>query len=150
MLGIGITSARAQEAVVATGGDASGTGGSASYSAGQVVYTSASGGTGTSNQGVQQPFEFFGIGISENNDITLSMSVFPNPAESIVNLHVENLKSENLSFQLYDATGKLLTLQKISLALTTLPMQKYAAGQYLLTVSDQEKILRSFTIIKNN
>ncbi|MCH7535557.1 MAG: T9SS C-terminal target domain-containing protein, partial [Bacteroidetes bacterium] len=38
----------AQEATVATGGDATGTGGTASYTVGQVIYTANSGSNGSS------------------------------------------------------------------------------------------------------
>jgi gliding motility-associated-like protein len=50
----GFTS-QAQVATVSSGGEATGAGGSLSYSVGQVVYTTNSGSTFTSAQGVQQP-----------------------------------------------------------------------------------------------
>lgn len=53
---LGITTAYAQQASTASGGNASGSGGSASYSVGQTAYT-VSNGNGSVSQGVQQPFE---------------------------------------------------------------------------------------------
>lgn len=46
---------QAQVAIVGSGSNATGSGGSLSYSIGQVVYTTNSGSTFTSAQGVQQP-----------------------------------------------------------------------------------------------
>ena len=148
LLCMGITALQAQQSANAAGGDASGSGGTASYSVGQPVYTYASG-TGSSNQGVQQPYEFFTTGIDEYQDISLSITVFPNPAQSIVNLSITKLPTENLTYQLYDIQGKLLLSQKISSTLSQVPVQNYAAGSYLLKVSDPEKALKTFTLIKN-
>ncbi len=52
---------RAQESIVASGGEATGTGGSSSYSIGQVSYTSNQGTGGSVEQGVQQPFEIYAV-----------------------------------------------------------------------------------------
>jgi hypothetical protein len=150
LLCLGITTLKAQQSANAAGGDATGTGGSASYSVGQVAYTSVTGSNGSSNQGVQQPYEFFVTGIDDYKDISLTVTVFPNPTQSVVNLKVESTAFENLSFQLYTVNGQLLASSKITEALTTIPMQALAAGPYLLRVVNSEKPLKSFTIIKNN
>ena len=150
LLSMTFTGAIAQEAVVLSGGDASGGGGSSSYTLGQIGYTSNSDATGSSSEGVQQPYEIFSVGIEDNNDITLVMSVFPNPAKSVVNLSIENQALDNLSFQLYDVTGRLLIEQKIINAFTPLTLEAYAGGQYLLTVSGSKTKLKSFNIYKNN
>ncbi len=47
----------AQESIVASGGDASGSGGSSSYSVGQVFYSNYTGSNGSEAQGVQQADE---------------------------------------------------------------------------------------------
>jgi len=150
LLFAGLVPLRAQQSANAAGGDATGSGGSASYSVGQPVYTYVSGATASSNQGVQQPYEFFTVGIDDNKFINLLINEFPNPAQSVLNLKVENTTLDNLSFMLYDVTGKLLMSQKIAGALTVIPIQKFAAGPYLLSVTDDKKIVKTFNIIKNN
>jgi len=147
LLGLGITTLQAQQSANASGGNATGSGGSASYSIGQVAYTYN---PGSSNQGVQQPYEFFTTGIDNNKDISLSITVFPNPAQSTVTLKVENQLSENLYYQLYDVKGQQLLNQKVSNVLTLIPMQTLAAGTYLLQVSESKKTVKTITIIKNN
>ena len=59
LLGLGLTGLKAQEAIPATGGMASGSGGSVSYSLGQLVYTTNTGTNGSVALGIQQPFEIF-------------------------------------------------------------------------------------------
>lgn len=150
LLTMGITALQAQQSGNAAGGNATGAGGSASYSVGQVAYTYVSGTSGSSNQGVQQPYEFFVTGIDEHKDITLVMSVFPNPTQSIVNLKVENTDFDHLTFQVYDIAGKLLLNEKVTNTITPVAMQAFGAGTYFLTVADHQTSLKKFTIIKNN
>jgi hypothetical protein len=150
LLCMGITALHAQQSANAAGGDAQGSGGSASFSLGQPTYTYISATGNSSNQGVQQPYEFFTVGIDEPKDISLLMSVFPNPAQVMVNLKIESPGFENLSYQLFDMNGRLLLTQKISNPLTEVPMQTLAVGPYLLRVVDAQKELKTFKIIKNN
>lgn len=57
LLGLGLTGLLAQEAILATGGDASGGGGSVSWSAGTVVFRTYTGINGSVAESVQQPYE---------------------------------------------------------------------------------------------
>ena len=145
--GLFITGLQAQQSANSSGGDATGSGGSASYSVGQIAYTAV---PGSSNQGVQQPYEFFTVGIDENKNINLSITVFPNPAESVINLKIDNLALETLSYQLYDIAGRQLLEQRISAPLTAIQLGKLPAATYILKVTDGQKSLKTFSIIKNN
>ncbi len=143
-------SASAQQANVASGGNATGTGGSSSYSVGQVAYTNATGTNGSVNQGVQQPFEIFTLGNDDFPEITLLMTVYPNPTTSLVNLNIQNYALENLNFQLFDINGRLIQSQKITTAETQIQMENLAAAVYLLNLLDKNKLVKTFKIIKNN
>jgi hypothetical protein len=145
-----LTGLKAQEATTATGGNASGTGGTVSYSVGQVAYEFVSSTGGAINEGVQQPYEFLTVGIIENNNISISYSIYPNPTTSTVNLKVENQSLENLSFQLYDINGKQLLKEKITSNETSITMGSYASGNYFLKVTDNNKEIQTIKIIKNN
>ena len=151
LLGMGTTALHAQQDVDAAGGDASGGGGTASFSIGQIIYTYVSGSSGSSNQGVQQPYEFFfPTGIDETKDINLSMTVYPNPTQALVNLKIENQSIEDFSFQLMDPIGRTIITQTINDNLTVIPMDALASGSYILTVSNSGKTIKTFTIIKYN
>ena len=54
-----LTGLQAQEAISASGGNASGSNGTLSYTVGQVVSSYIIGSEGTVTQGVQQPWEIF-------------------------------------------------------------------------------------------
>jgi len=59
LLGPGLTGLQEQQAILATGGNATGSGGTVSYTVGQAAYITQTGSGGTVTQGVQQPFEIW-------------------------------------------------------------------------------------------
>jgi hypothetical protein len=80
---------QAQKETVAAGGEAIGTGGTASYSYGQVVYTTNSGATGSSAQGVQQTYEITVItDITKTQEIFSELNAYPNPTPDLLTLSV--------------------------------------------------------------
>jgi hypothetical protein len=149
VFGYGIAT-QAQEAVSATGGNASGSGGTASYTVGQVAYTTNSSASGTITQGVQQPYEILvATGIAEAKGISLECIVYPNPTNDLVKLKIENYNLENLSYELYDINGKLLQDNKTEGTETIISMANLAPATYFLKVTDNTKEVKVFKIIKN-
>lgn len=144
-----LSTVSAQENVNATGGNASGSGGSASYSVGQVVYTTNTGTNGSVAQGVQQPFEISVVnGVEEAKEISLVCSAYPNPTTDFLELKVESEKFKDLSFQLYDITGKLLETKKIEGNETHIITSNLAPAIYFLKVMQSEKEIKTFKIVK--
>jgi len=150
LLGLGLTGLQAQEAIPASGGNASGSGGALSYSVGQLVYTTNTGTSGSVAQGVQQPYEISEVtGIEEVKGITLQCSAYPNPATDYVKLKVENYETKNLTYWLYDINGKLLESKKIDGSETFINMEILVPATYFLKVIDNNKEVKTFKIIKN-
>ncbi len=144
-----ISKLQAQSASVAAGGVATGSGGSSSYSIGQVIYITASGGGGTSSQGVQIPFEITTLSGKEFSQISLKMLVYPNPTTSFVNLKINNFDFQDLNYQLIDLNGKEIANQKIAASETAIELQNLSNAIYLLNVNDKNKTIKTFKIIKN-
>ncbi len=150
LLGLGLT-AQAQQAITSTGGNASSSGGSVSYSVGQIVYKTDSGSLGSVAQGVQQPYEISIVtGLEEAEGINLVLSAYPNPTTDYVILKVENYKTESLSYQIYDISGKLLLTKIVSNAETPILMETLANGSYFLKVSNNKAELKTLKIIKTS
>jgi hypothetical protein len=145
----------AQNAIPASGGNASGSGGTVSYSVGQVVYTTNTGTNGSVAQGVQQPYEISVInGIENSMKINLSCTAYPNPATFCLTLKTENAETENLSYQLYDISGKLLENKKVVSTETTIYLGHRPVATYLLKVilTNQASLpteIKTFKIVKN-
>lgn len=143
---VSVTSA--QESSVSAGGDATGSGGSASYSIGQVAYISANDGSFSSSEGVQQPYEVSIVTAVNEMASTVSYTVFPNPTVSGVNLSLSE-NNGNLNVQLFNIEGKMISEEKINGLNTNVQMEALASGTYLLNVTDNKKVVKTFRVIKN-
>jgi hypothetical protein len=148
MVAVGLTSLKAQETTNASGGNASGSGGSASYSVGQVVYTNNTGAGGSVSQGVQQPYEISIVSGIEEQGITLSCTAYPNPTTDYLTLKIDGDVQTHYSASLFDLNGKLVSKQQIDGNQTTIHMEKYVAGSYILKVIQHNTERKTFTIIK--
>jgi hypothetical protein len=155
LLVLGLTGLQAQEAIPATGGNASGSGGSVSYSVGQVVYATITETNGNVVQGVQQPYEIsIETGLAGTKGITLECSVFPNPVTDFLILKVENYKTENLVYQLFDIHGKLLAQRKMEGPETRIDLRNPVISAYFLKVLQASsvsasQVIKTFKIIKH-
>jgi len=150
LLCFGLFISQAQQVIITSGGNASGSGGSVSYSIGQVVYTKNTGTNGSSAQGVQQPYEISVVtGIDEAKDISLEIVAYPNPATDFIKLSIKNYEIENLRFQLYDINGSLLQDNKVDSNETSILMQDLKPSTYFLKIIQGKKDIKTFKIIKN-
>ena len=148
-LGLGLT-AQAQQAITTAGGNTTSSGGSVSYSVGQIVCKTQIGSSGSVSQGVQQPYEISILtGLEEAQGINLVLSAYPNPATDYVILKVENFKTENLTYQLYDISGKLIESRKIISSTETIGMENLLSAIYFLKVTNNNNEVKTFKIIKN-
>ena len=138
-----------QQAVVCTGGNATGSGGSSSYSVGQIAYSYQAGSNGSVAQGVQQAFEIFTLSGQEFTDIFLEAKVYPNPVVNALTLSIKNADLENLTYQLYDIQGRNIINQAIKSEETAINLETNAAGIYILKISSNTTEIKSFKIIKN-
>ena len=140
----------AQQTVCVAGGDAVGSGGTSSYSVGQVVYTNNKGTNGSVAQGVQQPYEISVVSaIEEAKGIHLSVLAYPNPTTDFLILRIDEFEISNLSFQLYDMNGKLLQSKKITGNQTSIVMSNLVPANYFVKVTQGNKEVKTFKIIKN-
>ncbi|MEO0468863.1 MAG: T9SS type A sorting domain-containing protein [Bacteroidota bacterium] len=137
-----------QHSTNAAGGDASGGGGTVAYSIGQLFYTTASGNSGTAEQGVQHAFDVYAVSIEETI-YSFSLKAYPNPTTDQLNLSVENFQAEQLKYRLTDLRGKLLLRKSIRTSQTLIPFKEQPAGAYFLHISLDNQPVQTFNIIKN-
>ena len=149
LLVLGLLSLHAQQTTPASGGNSTGTGGSASYSVGQVAYTTLSSASGTITQGVQQPYEIFEVTGLKEVGINLGFSVYPNPTAGSLHLKIENYDIKNLKYHIYDINGTLVQSKKVDENETQVSLEKFVPGVYFMKVTDNNKDVKTFKIIKN-
>ena len=148
LLGLGLTT-NAQEVTTTTGGNASGSGGTVTYSVGQIVYATNTGTNGSVAQGVQQTYEISIVLGIEDNSIKLELTAYPNPTTNYLTLNVGKAELSILNFQLYDMGGKLIESNKITSTTETIRMENLPSSTYFLKVTNNNKEVKSFKIIKN-
>lgn len=136
-----------QQIVLAAGGEATGSGGVADYSLGQIAYLTATGTQGSVNEGVQQPYEILFNSIYEPG-ILLESVAYPNPANSYLKIKIQNKVTENLKYRLYTLNGLVIREDLIKETETTIPIDEFSPGTYLLTILENNITLNSYKIIK--
>lgn len=144
-----IGSLQGQQAVVTTGGTATGTTGSVSYTVGQVAYQTYTGTGGTVQQGVQQPWEVSTpVAIANTEDISLLMNVYPNPTSGAFKLIVGTLENRNLRYRLYDMNGLLIQDRKIDSEETEIFLQDLSSTMYFLKIMNSNQEIKVFKIVR--
>ena len=143
--------AQAQDAIPASGGNASGSGGTAAYSVGQTMYTtSSSGSTGSVSPGVQQAYEITVINsIGKAEFVDLHCVAFPNPTTDYLVLKVDSKQSKTFVYRLFDENGNLLETKKVEAIESRIDMSRYAPAAYILKVLDKNNSeIKTFKILK--
>jgi len=135
----------AQQANVASGGNATGTGGSFSYSVGQVFYSSDT--EGTINEGVQQPYEIYIVSIEESL-VELELNLYPNPTLQELSIEIPNFKSD-LTATIYNSGGLLMENVKLISSRTLVSVRNWPASTYYIHVGDASGNSSKYKLIKN-
>lgn len=123
-----------QQAIVATGGDVSGSGGSVSYSIGQVAYTSSQ--DGFVSEGVQQPYEVLITSVDESFAAFYQVSIYPNPTAHELVIQTQNTHA-SLTVEIFNQAGSSIANVKLLSDLTSISVLDWAAGSYVIRLKDE-------------
>ncbi len=139
----------AQQTLPAAGGKAKGSGGVVTYTVGQVTQATLTGDGKTVFQGVQIPYEIYVVtGKKEYPGITLACRIYPNPVADHLTLKIEQDSPVNFTASLFNLAGKRIRILKITAEETSIPMDQVDPGVYFLKIYGNNKILKTFKIIK--
>jgi len=84
-----------------------------------------------------------------DNSVALSSVAYPNPTANMLTLNVNDFNEGNMEYVLFDLQGRELLRQKIKQATTQIQMQHLSASIYLLEIINENKLVKTFKIIKN-
>ena len=98
---------------------------------------------------MQQPYEISIVLGIEDNSINLELTAYPNPTTNYLTLNVGKAELSTLNFQLYDISGKLIESGKIISSSETIAMGNLSNATYFLKVTNNNKEVKTFKIIKN-
>lgn len=73
------------------------------------------------------------------------VTIYPNPSNGIFNL----VSQENISIEVYDIIGKLITNQKFSIGTNSFDMSNFNTGVYLLKITNENGNSETHKLIKN-
>ncbi len=151
-----IAGSHAQDAVLPSGGNASGIAGSSSYSVGLVLYknitcipTAIDNCPGSVAYFVQHPFELAPTGVEEEAGHGFFIKVFPNPASSELILKTDDPEWANLILLIHGPDGKLIREEGLAGLETTVSLGTLRPGMYMLSIADNSRVLKTYKIIKN-
>ncbi len=149
ILGLGFSGLHAQEIVAISGGEATGNVGTVSFSIGQIFYTTHTGNDGSVAHGVQQPYEISVLTeVEETEDISLSIVAYPNPTCGLLTLRNDGYQGENISYRIYDISGRFLEAGMLSGDKTNIHMGSKPPALYILKVYDNQKEIKVFRVVK--
>lgn len=132
--------------VISSGGDFySNSAGQLSITLGETVITTLSNGTNELTQGFQQTKTTI-IGI-EDYQTDFEMNVFPNPVSEFITIKIGEFK-ENIALSILTVEGKIILNKTVDNLVTSLNMGGFSKGNYLLNVTENNKIIKTYKIIK--
>jgi hypothetical protein len=113
------------------------------------MYSVNSGSNGSVTMGVQQSYNIvYKMPNKEVKNIGLNCTAYPNPATDFFILKIDKYSNLNISLQLYNEFGSVLKIQKIEDAETRVIMSSFAPGSYFVKVSQENREVETFKIIK--
>lgn len=86
--------------------------------------------------------------IDEAKAITLSVTAFPNPTTNYFTLSINEFDISDLSYQLFDLSGKLLIDCEIRSNRTIISVDNFVPATYLLKVMQNNKEVKTFKVLK--
>lgn len=137
---------QAQYSFVAGGGSINGAAGKISYTIGNLV-ADATGDNGTLLSGMQLPAEIFWLSVAENG-LPPGIRIFPNPTSATIIFEAEDPLQKNLSYQLFNSTGRLLYEGDIRNVKTEIKVSQFPPGIFLLRLSAGKQTNGNIKIIK--
>ena len=134
-----------QSSVVTSGNDIENVNGSVSCTIGSVFYHGRVQKL-TITEGLQQSYVINEI----PSKSTLRVALFPNPTSDLVFFKVENLNYKNLSYRIYDLTGRLLSEGKIINPQSSISIQSFSSNIFIVRVFRNAVEEKSFKVVKVN
>ena len=89
--------------------------------------------------------EFNGIAMNLNGDNQLQ--IYPNPTSEILNIKLPTSMIGEYDYTVYNFEGKLISQGKISSEITTINVQSFTTGKYILTLKNTELTIKGQFIL---
>ena len=138
---------QAQQLVSSAGEFYQNSSGSLSFSVGELSIETFSNSNNILTQGFHQT-NLIAIAIKELKDLKFEIIVFPNPTKDFVLLKIPIENFTGLQYKIYDIHGKLLQNKILKENETEISFANFSPSTYFIKVSDGNKVLKTFKIVK--
>ena len=118
------------------------------FSAGQTFYKSYENDNFSITEGLNQAI-YTVTAIYDNIFSTIKLSVYPNPSDGLINIQHNSNKDLILNISVTDLTGKILYVNEFSEKLMQINLTDLSKNVYFLNITNQQKIIKTFKIVKN-
>ncbi|RNC88052.1 MAG: T9SS C-terminal target domain-containing protein [Winogradskyella sp.] len=135
----------AQENVTSSGKSSQSASGKSAYSVGLIHYKPSEGPGGSSSTGSQVSFEVL-TSLSLDTEELISLNIFPNPTSDYIMINLREMSQ--LSYQIYDITGKQLLKGKIENTDTKINLKPITSSICILNIYKDNTLFESHKIIK--
>lgn len=136
-----------QQVVSSAGNFYSNTSGSVSWTLGELAVETLSTANNILTQGFQQS-RLTITGIGDLPILDYEIVVFPNPVSDHLIIRTDKEQHENLYYQLYDLSGKIILQNKILESETTVTVNHLKSAVYLLRIMEGNRQVRAFKVVK--
>jgi uncharacterized repeat protein (TIGR01451 family) len=91
-------------------------------------------------------YDHYGIGVDEEL-VDVFAHVFPNPSSDQININLSGSWNRNLSIEMYNVQGKLMSKLNVDSRRIILPVEDFSDGMYFVEISDGEnRIVKRITV----
>lgn len=137
----------AQEVISAQGDSYSNSSGSVDFTIGEVAINTGTNGTNDLTQGFHQTnWNFLGI---DNHAQNFEATVYPNPLGSELYVQAENF--EQVTYILYDATGRIVAENNLNALETVIDVSALAPSAYSLVLrNENQENMKTFKLVKTH
>jgi hypothetical protein len=136
-----------QQVVSSAGNFHANASGSISWTLGELAVETLTTAGNILTQGFQQS-RLTVTGIGDLPILDYEIVVFPNPASDHLIIRTDKEQHENLYYQLYDLSGKLIVQDRIRETGTILPVNHLRSAVYLLRIIEGNRQVRAFKVVK--
>lgn len=139
--------AQQQKVISSSGGNLKSSNYSVSFTLGEPVIKTFGQNNLLITQGFQQS-KLVVTAISQIKNLSINIQAYPNPVSNYLHLVSSEKLSPGSSYQLYNMNGACITEKKLEDLVTEVEFQSLVSATYFLKVIQNNKILKTFKIIK--
>ncbi len=138
---------KAQESIVASGGDLNNNDVTVSFSLGQTMVLNFSNSDFSIGEGIQQPLENSILSIEDVNTLS-DFKVFPIPTSNYLEIKINDFVIEHLTYEILDLNGKSLLFGQINSVSTKINIENLDQAIYLLNIRKDNSIIKTSKVLK--